>query len=154
MLNRSWCYNNEPDSCTKYGRLYTWAAAIDSETFSTDAENVQGICPPGWHLPTNTEWNTLFSVGSSSTAGKILKSQMGWKEGINGADGVGFSALPAGSRSPGGFFDYVGGFAYFWGSVEKSNDLVYYMYLFHFSGDASMVEGEKDNAFSIRCLKD
>ena len=113
LLNRSWCYNNEPDSCTKYGRLYTWAAAIDSVTFSTDAENVQGICPPGWHLPTNTEWNTLFSVGSSSTAGKILKSQMGWKEGINGADGVGFSALPAGSRSSGGFFDYVGGFAYF-----------------------------------------
>jgi len=58
---------------------------------------VQGICPDGWHLPTRTEWNALFTeVGGKSTAGKILKSQTGWDG--NGTDEYGFSALPAGGR--------------------------------------------------------
>jgi len=103
----SWCYNDDPANCAKYGRLYTWAAAIDSVKLVNDAKDpqdcgdgkictlpakVQGICPTGWHLPNETEWKTLFTaVGSivagsysdahyHSAAGKMLKSTSGWKD--------------------------------------------------------------------------
>ena len=79
----SWCFSNDPANCIKYGRLYTWAAAMDSVgTWSTNGKDcgygvqctpiypVRGICPEGWHLPDKAEWNTLFTaVGGASTAG-------------------------------------------------------------------------------------
>ena len=103
----SWCYNDDPANCAKYGRLYTWAAAIDSVKLVNDAKDpqdcgdgkictlpakVRGICPTGWHLPNETEWKTLFmAVGSMvagsysdayhhSAAGKMLKSTSGWMD--------------------------------------------------------------------------
>jgi len=81
----SLCYGNSPDSCAKYGRLYTWDAA-------------KMACPTGWHLPTNAEWETLVGyVGGSSVAGNKLKSRSGWNNNGNGTDEYGFSALPGGS---------------------------------------------------------
>jgi uncharacterized protein (TIGR02145 family) len=84
----SWCYNNEPKNCDVGGRLYTWAAAMDSvktgcgygPTWRCSATlPVQGICPKGWHLPKKVEWGTLFeAVGGSNGAGTALKSQCGW----------------------------------------------------------------------------
>ena len=96
----SWCYSNAAANCTKYGRLYTWAAAMDSVgTWSTNSKGcgygtacsptypVRGICPEGWHLPTNAEFETLFTaVGGQSTAGKMLKSTSGWNSSGNGTD--------------------------------------------------------------------
>lgn len=103
----SWCYNDDPANCAKYGRLYTWAAAIDSVKLVNDAKDpqdcgdgkictlpakVRGICPTGWHLPNETEWKTLFTAVESmvagsysdahyhSAAGKMLKSTSGWKD--------------------------------------------------------------------------
>lgn len=87
----SWCGGgsdkNEGD-CTKYGRLYTWTAAVGkSETECGYGKTcglsgkVRGVCPEGWHLPDTTEWSKLFTaVGGQSTAGKILKSQTGWED--------------------------------------------------------------------------
>ena len=96
----SWCgggYAKSEGDCTRlFGRLYTWAAAIDSVKLATDADNpqdcgyfktcalpakVRGVCPEGWHLPDTTEWSKLFTaVGGISEAGKILKSQTGWND--------------------------------------------------------------------------
>lgn len=106
----SWCYEDISDNCIKYGRLYTWSAAMDSVgTWSTDGKGcgyygecspsypVRGICPEGWHLPSKAERNTLFTaVGEKSTAGKVLKSTSGWNSSGYGLDAFGFSALPAG----------------------------------------------------------
>ena len=108
LLERSWCYNDNIENCAVAGRLYTWAAAIDSVKLATDADNpqdcgygkncklpasVQGICPKGWHLPNKLEWNTLISaVGGKKTAGSALKSQTGWNGSGNGTDSLGFSA--------------------------------------------------------------
>ena len=50
-----YCYNNEPDSCTKYGGLYQWNEMMQYTT----QQGAQGICPPGWHLPTDEEWKVL-----------------------------------------------------------------------------------------------
>ncbi len=124
------------------GRLYTWAAAIDSVKLANDADNPQdcgfgktcdlasagsatlvlGICPSGWHLPSQTEWNTLFTAvgGSFLTAGKVLKSQTGWYSNGNGTDAFGFSALPAGYRGYDGYFTCDGYNADFWSSIATA----------------------------------
>ena len=112
---------------------------------------VQGICPDGWHLPTRTEWNALFTeVGGKSTAGKILKSQTGWDG--NGTDECGFSALPAGARQDNGDFFGAGSAPGFWTASEAESDVrvAYDMALsgIYFYGSA------KSFAHSVRCIKD
>ena len=170
MKGRNWCYENKLDSCTKYGRLYTWAAAIDSMKLANDATNpltcgygvecglsgkVQGICPDGWHLPSDAEWDALITaVGGKSTAGKVLKSQKGWYDSGNGTDAVGFSALPAGYRNKYGRFYYDGYYAYFWSSTEGNSGDAYYMYLDYYGGDAYLYDDIKYFGLSVRCLRD
>lgn len=143
MQPRSWCYNNKAENCAVAGRLYTWEAANDA-------------CPEGWHLPTQMEWNTLFTeVGGQSIAGKILKSQTGWGSYGNGTDGVGFSALPAGDRVNYGEFYNGGHRAIFWSATENSGNRAYNVCL---SNDGEDVRQEgfpyKNNWFSVRCLQD
>lgn len=164
----SWCFGDDPANCTKYGRLYTWGAAMDSVgTWSTNGKGcgngktcsptypVRGICPTGWHLPSQAEWNTLFQVvGGSSTAGKALNSQSGWYSNGNGTDAFGFSALPAGGRDYGGSFNGVGFGAHFWSSTEGSGYHAYLMYLSYGSDGASLGIDVKYYGFSVRCLKD
>ena len=162
----SWCYNNDANNCSKYGRLYTWAAAMDSVgTWSTSGKGcgfgttcsptypVRGVCPEGWHLPTEEEFETLFTaVGGQSTAGKVLKSTSGWNSG-NGSDVFAFSALPAGLRNNIGYYNNEGGDALFWSSTEDGSGSAYYMYLTYNVGD-SYLSSYKFNGFSVRCLKD
>lgn len=170
LIGKNWCYANKAENCAVTGRLYTWAAAIDSVKLATDADNpqdcgygksctlpakVQGICPEGWHLPKQSEWNTLFTeVGGSSTAGKILKSQTGWYKNGNGTDSVGFSALPTGYRSYGGDFYGDGLYACFWRATEDHDNIAYNIYLYFYNVGAYLMDRGKDYAFSVRCLKD
>ena len=168
----SWCYKNEPENCAKYGRLYTWAAAMDSVgTWTTNGKGcghgstcsptgtIRGICPEGWHLPDTTEWNTLFTaVGGSFTAGTALKSTSGWNEDEgesgNGTDSFGFSALPAGYRYNGGYYDNEGYDAYFWSSTEYNSNYAYYMRLYYNYDVAYLGINSKDGGHSVRCVKD
>ena len=167
----SYCYSNNASNCTKYGRLYTWAAAMDSAgTWSASGKGcgygktcsptypVRGVCPTGWHLPTQTEWNTLFTaVGGSGTAGTKLKSTSGWNDfegkSGNGVDAYSFSALPAGRRNYDGDYSCEGKNAYFWSSTESNYRSAYGMGLFYDNGTASM-SNFKFNGFSVRCVKD
>ena len=166
----SWCYNDEPKNCAVIGRLYTWAAAIDSVKLATDADNpqncgyvkdckfsatVQGICPDGWHLPDTTEWNKLLTaVGGKSVAGKMLKSQTGWYDNGNGTDGVGFSVLPAGDRFRSGDFDSGGDKANFWSANESNSFRAYSLRLYYKNESVSFFGDDENYAFSVRCLKD
>ena len=164
----SWCYDNDPTNCTKYGRLYTWSAAMDSVgTWSANGKGcgygvqctptypVRGICPEGWHLPNDTEWDTLFvAVGGSKVAGSVLKSQTGWDNNGNGTDAFGFSALPAGYRYDynGGTYSHNGSIAYFWSSSEYESNRSYYVYLE--KDEANIHNYYRDFGFSVRCIKD
>ena len=159
----SYCYVDETSNCVKYGRLYTWAAAMDSVgTWSANGKGcgygstcsptgtVRGVCPEGWHLPDMEEWNTLFTaVGGGSTAGKMLKSTS-----IDGTDAYAFSALPAGHWVNNGSYDNEGYYAYFWSSTESSGDEAFNMYL-HVGDDyADLTHRFKLLGFSVRCVKD
>ena len=148
------------------GCNYNWSAAIDSVKLANDADNpldcgqeklcgitgrVQGICPDGWHLPNNDEWNELFAaVGGVATAGKALKSQTGWAYRGNGSDDYGFSAIPR--SSPGGTNDQI---TLFWSATEKD---AYYTYLvaMGFSEDLVLFVDDYDKISKnpIRCIKD
>lgn len=171
MLKRNRCYNNSLDSCTKYGRLYTWAAAMDSVgTFSTNGKGcgygkicsptypVRGICPSGWHLPTQAEYNTLFTtVGGISKAGEILTT--GWRSNNNSVDDFGFSALPAGFYYNGSFSG-VGSSATFWTATEyvkqvtREGDIAIGCELLRSEEMAIFYLLSKDYGRSVRCLKD
>jgi len=153
-LNRetpdSWCYYNSADSCNKYGRLYTWAAA-------------KTACPNGWHLPTRDEWGTLAKAaggtgtyGDGGTAGTKLKSTSGWYDNGNGTDSLGFSALPGGARSFDGYFSRIGDGGLWWTATEYGIGInAYYRYM---SYEQECVrenfDAKKENAFLVRCLED
>lgn len=164
----SCCFLNSPYSCDEVGRLYTWAAAMDGAgTWSsngkgcgsglscTPAYPVRGVCPAGWHLPTKTEFETLFTaVGGLSVAGEMLKSTSGWKSDGNGTDVYSFSALPAGLRNYYGRYDYNGSSAFFWSSTVDDIGYAYYMYLVYYRGNADMIGGSSFYWYSVRCVKD
>ena len=145
----SYCYNDVLVNCSKYGRLYTWAAAMDGA----------GVCPEGWHLPTQTEWNTLLcavsgsAVGVRLTAGKMLKFTSGWKNWGDGTDSFSFSARPAGGRSSDGRFFDDGSDAYFWSATESDVYNAYSINLENHSNGAYLLVASKSDAFSVRCLK-
>jgi uncharacterized protein (TIGR02145 family) len=122
------CHSNSADSCAKYGRLYNWATAmgIDASYNSTlwngSDVNHRGVCPVGWHIPSDDEWSTLVSyVGGSSTAGTKLKSSTGWYaySGVPaGTNQYGFSALPGGYGNSDGSFSHAGYSGFWWSATE------------------------------------
>ena len=174
LLERNWCYDNVAANCDVVGRLYTWAAAIDSVALydggngvdcgygktCTLPTNLQGICPKGWHLPTKKEWKTLLeTLGSTSIKGSKLKAFMGgWyrRNARIGTDEVGFSALPAGYYNEG--FYYVGLYADFWSSTEDldfaGHSHACSMSLGYASDGVNLYEDPKSLGFSVRCLQD
>ena len=171
----SWCYNNDASNCAKYGRLYTWAAAMDSVgTWTINGKGcgfrnecsptypVRGVCPEGWHLPSETEWNSLrTAVGGGAIAGKMLKSTSGWDdfngEHINCTDAYAFSVLPAGFRVYEGSFKDEGLHAHFWSSTEYELEGAYYAYYtlwYSYLDKASLYNSYKYSGLSVRCVKD
>ena len=137
----SFCYKDEDSHCAKSGRLYLWNDAIK-------------VCPAGWHLPSESDWDSLFAaVGGQSSAGKALMSAGGWSYGI-GTDVYGFSALPAGFRSNGGVFSGEDYNAFFWSSVESSFEYAYFMWLERGKESAFWSTTMKYDWRSVRCVKD
>lgn len=140
----SYCYDDEPANCQKYGRIYTWEAALNA-------------CPSGWHLPIQAEFETLIAtVGGISKAAKVLKSKSGWEDDGNSTDAYGFSALPAGTRDGLGVFYNAGKYARFWGASEsyRDRDDAYAMDLGYDDVRADLDYEDKDNGSSVRCLRD
>lgn len=165
------CNGDDPENCEKYGRLYSWAMAMDSAGVyskkgkdcgfyqSCSARNpVRGVCPTGWHLPSYGEVEKLIeTVGGADIAGKRLKATSSWVNDYNGKDTYGFSALA------GGFKYYmeetmrdVGGSAAFWTSDRLTGDTKYAFRLFIQASDddAGLTLHTVTNQLSVRCLKD
>jgi uncharacterized protein (TIGR02145 family) len=147
------CYNNSDSNCKKYGRLYNWNMAMK-------------VCPSGWHLPSNAEWDALyrFTDGSSDTespyksetAGKQLKAAIGWNlfNGIsgNGEDIYGFAALPGGSSYL-GVYDHIGNNSYWWSTSEYESDKAYYRFMLSENTVAGWNRNSKKLLLSVRCIK-
>ena len=174
----SWCFNDSAEYCTKYGRLYTWSAAMDSsgilpgnaangcgyDTICSPTYPVRGVCPEGWHLPDSTEWFTLFTaVGGKATAGMVLRSTEGWNDIIdnngnkydsNGSDNFGFSALPVGRVRVSWLYDNEGIHANFWSSTEYKSGGANIVCLNRGIDYAYWFTENEDDGYSVRCVKD
>ncbi|MBO5422168.1 MAG: fibrobacter succinogenes major paralogous domain-containing protein [Fibrobacteraceae bacterium] len=138
----SYCYNDSTANCKKYGRLYTWETALN-------------VCPSGWHLPTDEEFETLRSnVGGSDVAGKMLKSTTGWYDYGNGVDKYGFNVLPAGFRDFNGIFYLAGKSADFWSATEDGESSAYRLRSDYDVETARLDYLNKAYATSVRCLRD
>ncbi len=168
-VNGSRCYDNDPANCTKYGRLYDWAAAMDlprscnNESCSSQMQlKHKGVCPSGWHIPNNDDWNVLINyVGGSSSAGSELKAKNGWYNcGTFGSassnlceDTYDFTALPGGYGSSGNFYN-VGTYGNWWTASEYGVSNAYFKYMHYNSENVYGTITGKSSFRSVRCIKD
>jgi uncharacterized protein (TIGR02145 family) len=143
-----------------YGLLYTWAAAMNGAANSDEnPSGIQGICPDGWHLPSDNEWTELSDyLGGSGVAGGKLKESgyLHWNSPNTVADNSsGFTALPAGYRIHNGYFENLFYGAYFWSSTESSSYLAWDRGLYYKNSEFGRYSVDtKSYGFSVRCLKD
>jgi uncharacterized protein (TIGR02145 family) len=160
QADSSWWYENSADSGAKYGRLYTWAAAMgldDSCNVFDCSEQVapihQGACPSGWHVPTPGEWATLTTVAMTpDSAATRLRAASGWDvvfESYAGKDSYGFSALPGGLKN-GESFDNAGLIAAFRTTARDTA-----LYLQPYQASVLWTSGESGPlGYALRCLQD
>ena len=161
-----YCYNNNTANCDIYGGLYQWNEMMGYST----TPGVQGICPPGWHSPTDEEWKQLEGEVDSQygypdpewdgsgwrgyDAGLNLKATSGWNSGGNGTDLYGFGALPGGSRSTGGSFYLLGDYGRWWSSSEGSGSSAWGRLLSYDSDGSGRYYSHQAYGRSVRCLQD
>jgi|GEM_PF-3045247 len=153
------------DSCSKYGRLYTWYEVMDgASTSSSSPSGVPGICPSGWHVPSYAEWKTMQdSVDAGNTilaarlkAGGIWSDYDGGKG--NGTDDYGFRAVPAGycfapEAYPSLWF-CGGGHAYWWTTTETAAYNANAPYLSYVLDNVTNSTESKGSSYSLRCVRD
>lgn len=151
VTTEKYCFNNDPLNCALYGGFYQWHEAMQYST----TEGTQGICPPGYHIPTLAEFTTLKStVGENGNA--LKRGWVGTGSGV-GTNTSGFSALLAGSRNyvDGGFYG-LGDIAYFWSSTESDSKglSAYNLGLNTSNSGVYLPDYNKYYGFSVRCLED
>lgn len=132
-------YNDDISYASKYGAYYNWAAAMNGASESwLNPSSVQGVCPAGWHMPSEPEWNTMEQYVSGKWS-KVISQQYG------GTNETGFSVIYAGMRS--GIFYYVGSQAFFWTtSPYPTNNQIYVRSI-------STYHLYKNVGISVRCIK-
>ncbi|MFM7104572.1 MAG: FISUMP domain-containing protein, partial [Flavobacteriales bacterium] len=142
-----WYDNDSVTADCPMGRLYNWYTVADD----------RNVCPTGWHVPTNEDWNILIEAfGGVSQAGYSLKTAgISWWNAPNTADNSsGFSALPGGFRYLNGLFLYGGNNGAWWTSDDAGNDLANYRLIYN---NDQMVYGSStqyNNGMSVRCKRD
>ncbi|MCX6243947.1 MAG: hypothetical protein NTU98_04515 [Bacteroidetes bacterium] len=160
-----YCYNNNAANCDVYGGLYQWAEIVQYLNGATNTAswnpvptgNVQGICPDGWHLPTDAEWTILTTyLGGESVAGGPMKEAgtAHWTSPNTGATNSSeFTALPGGYRNSSGTCINLASNGYFWSATTTFTSTAYRRYLS--SSDATVVRitFPKVDGFSVRCLQ-
>lgn len=163
------CPDNNATRCEEYGGLYTYSVMMNGASPSaSNPSGVQGICPSGWHIPSESEWLQLISyVGGSTGAAVKLRSTRTdpdphprWNSGTVSTDQYGFSALPAGFRNDQDQNVLMGTWSVWWSTTDASNPVsVKAPYFVHGNNDFSTTAVPKTSApaewaVSVRCLKD
>ena len=167
----SWCYDDKPENCDKYGRLYSWTAAMGiDKSYQTEYANLTGVqrgnCPEGFHMPSEAEWSDFYdfvanyAIEQSNDEGAVVRAKDAWpnESYYPATDDFGFAMLPAGEKSFTGFKD-LGEKAFFWTADEDHRDVVggprnvgiwTVSSMFGCGGGSIM----KDEGVSVRCIKD
>lgn len=130
-LKGSWCYQDNPSNCKKYGRLYTWETAREA-------------CPSGWRLPTDQDWEKLVDHygGEDLAARELLPSGRS-----------GFNISYAGMAGVGNFM-LMGSFAAFWSATSYDEVKAWYRYVNTQDENLVRTYFTKSYAFSVRCVRE
>ncbi|PLX07288.1 MAG: hypothetical protein C0596_11790 [Marinilabiliales bacterium] len=174
----SWCYDDNTSNCDTYGRLYNWSTLMNGSASSTsNPSGVQGLCPSGWHVPSEAEWiemtdyleaNSQYWCGGVSTQiAKSLADNSGWFTTSTNCDvgcnqifnnESGFTALPCGTRNNvNGSYNGLGCWSHWYSSTESPTLPVTHAKNFsiHWAVPSVRNWGEsKDYGFSARCVRD
>jgi uncharacterized protein (TIGR02145 family) len=150
-------YNNDLANDATYGKLYNWYTTVDS----------RGLCPTGWHVPTDCEWMYLEgSLGMSVTdqetvgwrgtnEGGAMKATTHWASPNTGAtNSSGFTAFPGGYRNDDGTYHNVGNFGKWWSSTEDISGNAWLRSLFYNYSAVARTSNFKRGGFSVRCVRD
>jgi uncharacterized protein (TIGR02145 family) len=142
-----------------YGVLYNWPAALaGSQSGWLNPSGVRGVCPAGWHLPSELEWIQLIEYlgGAGVTGGKLKETgTTHWNSPNTGATNeAGFTALPGGNRNAGGTFYGLGIYGNWWSATGYFADNAKFRYM---NNNYSVVGAGNDDVqmgFSVRCVRD
>jgi uncharacterized protein (TIGR02145 family) len=143
------------NNCDTYGRLYNWATAMDNAASSSaNPSGVQGVCPDGWHLPSDAEWTALTTAVGTDPGKKLKASSSLWTTNT-GTDDYGFSALPGGYGYSSSSFLNVGTYGFWWSSTQdNATDAYYRKNMGGSSSSVSRINVDKSGYNSVRCLQD
>ena len=127
------------DNYATYGVLYNWPAVM-----------TEGICPSGWHIPSDEEFTQLTDfLGGESVAGGKMKDDVQW----NGSNSSGWTGLPGGLRFSGDFYDF--GNDGFWWSASGSGSYSWVRGLNHSNDNVYRYNFSlQDDGVSVRCVRD
>ena len=135
------CYNDSPGACATMGGLYQWDEMMKYDNISSS----QGLCPPGWHVPAEAEWNALFNnFLGAGFAGNPLKSS-----GFSG-----FNAYLDGTRFRNVSWNFLDFATIFWSSTAWGSTKAWAHGLNNENASVSFYPSMQSNAFSVRCIKD
>ncbi len=141
----SWCCDDKKSYCDIYGRFYNWNTA-------------NNVCPTGWHLPNNKEWQVLFDyIGGNDSAGYKLRAKTNWTindETILGIDSYGFTALPGGDVFGEGSCKYSTSYGFWWSAKSKSKSDAFAWFTISIDYFVYIEPHDKQLGISVRCLKD
>jgi uncharacterized protein (TIGR02145 family) len=160
LSSAAWCnFGNDVNFDATYGKLYNWFAAAEPS-----------ICPQGWHLPTDSEWQELELAlgmppdelnvsgfrGSAQNVGGRMKTMVLWNDPNSGATNeIGFAGLPCGYRTyDQGMFDNLGVFGYYWSTTESGANNAWARGLYYNNIGASRDAYIKRTGFCLRCVRD
>ena len=145
----AWCYyNNDSENGKIYGKLYNWYAVNDS----------RGLCPKGWHLPTDDEWiNLTEQLGGTEIAGGKMKSieTKYWDApNLNDTNESNFTGIPGGYRKNDNSFNNIKNYVFFWSASSYSNKNAWYFCIYNNFSFVYRYNIEKPVGSSVRCIKD
>ncbi len=164
-------YSNNENNAAIYGRIYTWTAAMNGETSSNEnPSGIQGVCPSGWHLPSDEEWKELemflgmseseansINLRGTNEGSKLAGNSDLWNNGVledNAEFGTsGFLALPGGYRDTFGSFYSLGNYAYFWSATKENDGSFKWVRVLRHNYSAVIRVNYSENSFSVRCVK-
>ncbi|MFL5766085.1 MAG: FISUMP domain-containing protein [Bacteroidia bacterium] len=141
------CYNNSTADCTTYGGIYTWDEAMNYGTAP------HGICPTGWHIPTQAEWQALIAYLGATTAGQQIKATSSDSPTWDGNNASGFLAIPGGIGQ-GTSFLFQGIRETYWSSTEFSSTDAYDYGLTTGINTLDETNNTKPSGYCIRCIQD
>jgi len=164
-----YCYNDNVANCDKYGGMYNWP-----ELMKYNDSVPQGICPAGWHIPSDQDWiileaqlDSLYTINDtmwnntgwrgSNVGGKMKMSGLAdwYKPNIGAENSTGFTAVPGGIRYHDNLvFDKIKAANYLWSSTKIGESNAWFRLLSYAHEDVNRSNTHFENAFSVRCLKD